>query len=162
MNIAFFDLGTTCGYAVGKPRNITSGDWDLKPTRFESWGMRLIKFRRRLESLHDIYQLKAIGYEEVHRHMGTDAAHCYGAYLGVLQVFCLEKDIPFEGVPVGTIKKFWTGKGSANKSDMIAAAHTRGFEPASDNEADALAGLHWLFAQVEKPRPLSSPQEAAE
>lgn len=147
MIVAFFDLGTTCGFAVGEPGNITSGDWELKPSRFESWGMRLIKFRRRLEELHAGFDFRVVGYEEVRFHAGVDAAHCYGALMGVLQVYCLEKGVPFEGVPVGTIKKFWTGKGNARKPQMIEAARQRGFEPASDNEADALAGLHWMFAQ---------------
>ena len=46
--------------------------------------------------------------------------------------------------PVGTIKKFATGNGRAGKPLIIAAARSWGFEPADDNEADALALLHYL------------------
>ena len=53
----------------------------------------------------------------------------------------------YQGVPVGTIKKYATGKGNANKAAMIAAMQALGFQPADDNEADALALLHWAMAR---------------
>ncbi|MCX8006193.1 MAG: hypothetical protein N2688_14785, partial [Burkholderiaceae bacterium] len=49
----------------------------------------------------------------------------------------------YEGVPVGTIKRFATGRGNADKAAMIAAVRARGFAPADDNEADAIALLLW-------------------
>jgi len=55
------------------------------------------------------------------------------------------RGVPYQGVPVGTIKKFLTGKGNANKDAMIAAAQARGFSPADDNEADAIAILLWAL-----------------
>jgi len=48
-------------------------------------------------------------------------------------------------VPVGTIKKFLTGQGNANKQAMIDAARAEGFSPADDNEADAIAILLWAI-----------------
>ena len=48
-------------------------------------------------------------------------------------------------MPVGTIKRFATGKGNADKAAMIAAVRGRGFEPADDNEADAIAILLWAL-----------------
>ena len=55
------------------------------------------------------------------------------------------RGVPYSGVPVGTIKRQWTGQGNAPKQAMIAAARARGFSPADDNEADALAILHWAL-----------------
>ncbi|MEY3082847.1 MAG: hypothetical protein RJA94_2832, partial [Pseudomonadota bacterium] len=46
---------------------------------------------------------------------------------------------------VGTIKRFATGKGNADKQAMIAAVRERGFESADDNEADAIAILLWAL-----------------
>ena len=37
----------------------------------------------------------------------------------------------------------WVGDVNANKAAMIAAKRARGFAPADDNEADALALLLW-------------------
>jgi len=48
-------------------------------------------------------------------------------------------------VPVGTIKKHATGKGNAGKEDVIASVTARGHAPVDDNEADALALLHWAI-----------------
>jgi Holliday junction resolvasome RuvABC endonuclease subunit len=48
-------------------------------------------------------------------------------------------------VPVGTIKKHATGKGNAGKHDVIAAMRAMGHPVADDNEADALALLHWAI-----------------
>ena len=55
------------------------------------------------------------------------------------------RGVPYAGVPVGTIKRQWAGSGNAAKQAMIAAARARGFSPTDDNEADALAILHWAL-----------------
>ena len=49
-------------------------------------------------------------------------------------------------MPVGTIKRHITGRGNADKDAVIAAVRALGFDPADDNEADALALLHWALA----------------
>ena len=48
-------------------------------------------------------------------------------------------------MPVGTIKRHVTGKGNAGKATVIAAIRARGFDPADDNEADAIAILLWAI-----------------
>jgi Holliday junction resolvasome RuvABC endonuclease subunit len=48
-------------------------------------------------------------------------------------------------VPVGTIKRFITGKGNADKAAVMAAVCAEGFAPADDNEADAIAILLWAI-----------------
>lgn len=53
--------------------------------------------------------------------------------------------MPYQGVPVGTIKRFIAGKGNADKKTVIAAVKARGFAPADDNEADAIAILLWAI-----------------
>ncbi|GHT98694.1 hypothetical protein FACS1894126_4420 [Alphaproteobacteria bacterium] len=58
-----------------------------------------------------------------------------------LAAVCEELAVKCTGIPVGTIKKFATGKGNASKEEMIAFAKSQGFTPVDDNEADALAIL---------------------
>lgn len=84
---------------------------------------------------------------EVRRHLGTDAAHIYGGLLATLTAWCEEHQIPYSGVPVGTIKKFITsGKGNANKEAVITAVQKRGHtEVTNDNQADALALLYYVL-----------------
>jgi Holliday junction resolvasome RuvABC endonuclease subunit len=139
------DLGTTTGWALltGDGR-ITSGTISFKPTRFEGGGMRYLRFRRWLAEIADLAGgIGRIAFEEVRSHAGTDAAHVHGAFLGMLTAWCEERAVPYEGVPVATIKRFATGKGNAGKEAVIAAMQARGFAPADDNEADALALLLW-------------------
>ena len=64
----------------------------------------------------------------------------YGGFLSHLQEYCdnLSVNIPYAGIPVGTLKKYATGKGNAGKPAMIAAACAKGWEPVDHNEADAL------------------------
>lgn len=69
--------------------------------------------------------------------------------LGHLTAWCEHHNIPYQGVPVGTIKKHATGKGNAGKDEMITSVRERGHTPVDDNEADALALLHWAIETQE-------------
>jgi Holliday junction resolvasome RuvABC endonuclease subunit len=141
------DLGTSTGWALQAGDDfITSGTVSLKHTRFDGGGMRFLRFRRWLEQLDsDAGPIEAIHFEEVRRHVGTDAAHVYGGLLAVLTAWCEEHLVAYQGVPVGTIKQFITGKGNADKAAVIDAVRVRGFAPADDNEADAIAILLWAI-----------------
>ena len=147
--ILALDLGTTTGWAMLCDGTITSGSQSFKPQRFEGGGMRFLKFKRWLADMKycGTYGIEAVYFEEVRRHAGVDAAHAYGGFLAHLTAWCEHHQIPYQGVPVGTIKKHATGKGNAGKGDMIAAAILRGHDPEDDNEADALALLDWAIQQ---------------
>jgi len=141
------DLGTTTGWAMrGHDGLITSGTVSFRPRRFDGGGMRYLRFVNWLTELdHLSGPIATIWFEEVRRHAGTDAAHVYGGLLATLTAWAEMRGVPYQGVPVGTIKKHATGKGNANKAAMIAAAQARGYSPADDNEADAIAILHWAL-----------------
>jgi Holliday junction resolvasome RuvABC endonuclease subunit len=139
------DLGTTTGWALrSRDGGITSGTITFKPSRFEGGGMRFLRFRTWLAEVMALSGgVSRVVFEEVRAHAGTDAAHIYGGFLAHLSAWSEERGIPYQGVPVGTIKAFATGKGNANKATMTAAIRARGFRPADDNEADAIALLLW-------------------
>ena len=141
------DLGTTTGWALrGYDGLITSGTVSFKPSRFDGGGMRYLRFQTWLSEMDRLAgPIEAIHYEEVRRHIGTDAAHVFGGLMAVLTAWAEMRGVPYQGVPVGTIKKHATGKGNASKSMMIEAARTKGFSPADDNEADAIAILLWAI-----------------
>lgn len=144
MAVLALDLGTTTGWCLGEFGGATaSGVWGLKPNRFEGGGMRFVKFRAELAKVHAALVVDQVFFEEVRRHAGTDAAHIYGGLMAHLTEWCEANRIPYEGVPVGTIKKFATGKGNADKAAMMAAVQSWGHNPVDDNEADAIA-LWWL------------------
>ena len=73
------------------------------------------------------------------------AAHAYGGFLAHLTAWAEMFKIPYRGVPVGTIKRHVTGRDNADKEAVIAAVREVGFDPADDNEADALALLDWAL-----------------
>lgn len=145
--ILALDLGTTTGWAIRLGEDdITSGTLTLRPSRFEGGGMRFLRFRGWLDEIQRASGgVGRVAFEEVRRHAGTDAAHIYGGFLAHLTAWCEERRVPYEGVPVGTIKRFATGRGNADKAAMMAAVTARGFAPADDNEADAIALLLWAI-----------------
>ncbi|WP_034989189.1 crossover junction endodeoxyribonuclease RuvC [Bartonella senegalensis] len=142
--ILCLDLGTKMGWAMcGGDGSIFSGTVDFKSRRFEGGGMRYLRFKRWLTDIKQTADgIDAVYFEEVRRHNGTDAAHIYGDLLSILTAWCEHHQIPYEGIPVGTIKKETTGKGNASKEEMIKAVCAKGHAPKDDNEADALAILY--------------------
>jgi Holliday junction resolvasome RuvABC endonuclease subunit len=145
--ILALDLGTHTGWALTtRDGSITSGTEHFKPQRFEGGGMRYLRFKRWLAEIKQCSDgIDTVFMEEVRRHAGVDAAHAYGGFLATLTSWCEHHQIPYQGVPVGTIKKFATGRGNAGKDEMIVAMRERGHAVTDDNEADALAILHWAI-----------------
>lgn len=101
--------------------------------------MRFLRFRKYLREALSATEADVVAYEEVRRHMGTHAAHVYGALWGALVAELDQEGKPYRGIPVATVKRCATGKGNANKQAMVAAFERRvGELPEDDNEADAL------------------------
>ena len=100
--------------------------------------MRFLRMRQHIAELLDTVKPGMLAFEEVRRHQGVDAAHIYGGIIAVITEECERRSIPYEGIPVGTIKKRATGKGNAGKPDMMDAARREwpGWT-GDDNEADA-------------------------
>jgi len=108
--------------------------------------MAFLRFNHWLSELAESSgPIGAVFFEEVRAHAGTLAAHVYGGFLAHLEAWAEFRDIPYQGVPVGTIKRFIAGKGNADKRAVVAAVKARGFAPADDNEADAISILLWAI-----------------
>jgi hypothetical protein len=139
------DLATRTGWALRSANGqVISGTVSFRPSRYDGGGMRYLRFGTWLGSMAaDAAGIGVIHYEEIRRHLSTDSAHVYGGLLATLTAWCEQHSIAYQGVPVGTIKRFITGKGNADKQAVINAVRARGFRPADDNEADAIAILLW-------------------
>ena len=150
--IMALDLGTTTGWATYEPLgNITSGTASFKTGRFEGGGMPFLRFKRWLTDFKaTLGVIDAIYFEEVRAHKGVDAAHKYGGFVAHLTAWCEHHQIPYSGIPVGTIKKHITGKGNAPKASVITAVKNKGFFPIDDNEADSLALLDFVLTNHNK------------
>ena|SRR5579885_2366949 len=138
MNIAGLDIGTHAGWATAHD----AGTWNLTPRSHESSGIRLLKFRASLTELIRLAHLDLIGYEDAGflAKAGASAAVVYGELLGVLKTVCEDMHVQYVGFKPAAIKKLATGKGNANKEQMLTAARRQwpGLTIPDDNTADAL------------------------
>lgn len=141
------DLGTQLGWSTRNVNgSIRHGSISFHAKKTDGPGQRWLRFAAHLSALkRELGEIHVAYYEDVKRHAGTQAAHAYGAFESHLQVFCDVNRIRLESVGVGQIKKHWTGRGNADKDAMVAEARRRGFKPADDNAADALAIMHYAI-----------------
>jgi crossover junction endodeoxyribonuclease RuvC len=151
-SILTLDLGTKTGWAraIDDPwwkktwGEYTYGTVDFSTKRLDGGGMRYLNFNRWLEYMNLSNKINEIYFEEVLGHKGTVAAHVYGGFLGGLMSWCEKYKIPYQGVPVSTIKKHITGKGNASKQMVIDAVKAKGYDVQDDNQADAMALLLYV------------------
>jgi hypothetical protein len=169
------DLGTNCGYAwtdftPGQPLEkavMWAGQWDLSLNTYDSGPLRFL----RLKHFLTVLQPDAIGFEDVKWTPPAEmrgqpvmqiaaristAAELLGAFKVMLVTWAEEEGIPAEGFGISAIKKFATGKGNANKKDMIKAANKRHrlkFDPETyeqtgvDNIVDAMYACELMMNQ---------------
>jgi Holliday junction resolvasome RuvABC endonuclease subunit len=133
--ILALDVATHCGFAID---NSIYGVWNLSPRRDESAGMRLIRFRAKLNEVIASEHINLVVFERPGgRHVG--AVIVQSELQGQVKVVCEDLKIEYRGYSSQEIKKFGTGKGNSGKPAMIAAAQKKyGYIGNNDNEADAL------------------------
>lgn len=148
MNILALDTGTVTGWALkSEELGYFTGAQDFAhDAKRESPGMRFLRFVKWLSMMVEEYQIKLVVYEMAHHRGGAPTVVGVGFMTHVLST-CANLGVEHQSVHSGTLKKFATGKGNANKDEMRAALPTRwpGRNPADDNECDAL----WLLAYAE-------------
>lgn len=141
MKILGLDPGTHCGWAARyDDHRMDAGTWDLSNGRHEGGGMRFMRLRRHLVEVIESFTPHLIAFEDVQRHLGTQAAHVYGGITAIIMEEAECRKIPYRSIPVAQIKKLATGKGNAKKAAMIAAANRYWLMALTDkeeNEADA-------------------------
>ena len=134
MKILSLDVATHCGFCT----ETASGCWDLTPKRDESKGMKLIRFKSKLREVCELENINIIVFERAagfHKNALIVEAELHG----VLKLFCEENKIEYRAYSPSEIKKFATGKGNANKQQMIEFAKSKyNYDGNDDNEADAI------------------------
>lgn len=138
------DLGSKCGISVLSGDRMITHEISFGSTKKEP--MKYVNFKNHVYHLLQEILLKfepdevIVFYEYVARHLGTKAAHAYGAYRMILLMCCYELQIKSDHLSVQAIKKAATSKGAAKKDKMIESAKNR-FNPQweiTDNEADSM------------------------
>lgn len=149
-NILALDLGTKTGWAIQtRDGRRMCGTESFTPRASWSPGQRGLRFRAWLSEMITKHDVHGIWYEIVYRHVGTQAAHLYGAFEMLLHMAADSHRLTVGSVGVATIKKHAAGSGRAKKGDMITAMKAKGWMVDSDNAADAAAILEYA---VEKER----------
>lgn len=144
MNILALDIATHCGWAT----KTASGVWDLSLKRGDSYGLRIVRFKAKVREMLDIEEIEIVSYERV-AGLHKAAIIVASEMVGVLHDLCIEKSVEITAYSAGEIKKFATGKGNANKAQMVQAAREKyGYTGDSDDQADALHLYHLTDADL--------------
>lgn len=145
------DLATTTGHALMAGGVLTSGSACFKKKPKEPTGVQFIWFEAWLKERFRLDKPENVAFEEVYRWMSSGAAHMFCGFRAILLKECVRAGVPVFGYSPAHIKKFWTGKGTANKDTMIATTLMRfpDLDLADDNEADAIAILHLHLNQTQ-------------
>jgi hypothetical protein len=159
-NIVALDLGTKTGFASGDPGfalPLRVGTWVLgkaKQLREQSkrgddrnCDLRLAALMECLDVFVEPGSL--VVFEDVQFASTTMQAHLWASLRAVVWMQC-RKQVIIRAVPVGTLKKFATGKGNATKEMMAASLYSAhsGFllDNLDDNAVDA---IHlWFYAKA--------------
>lgn len=169
------DLGTNCGYTychvnegdliVPEKLNMCIGQWDLSAGPYDSGALRFVRLRQFLSVLKpDFLAFEDVRYTpsekltkfNMHSIIARAATSCefFGALKATVCTWAEENGVPCGSFPIGTIKRRATGKGNANKSDMIRSCNelfrtefdpenyeTAGFDNAADSAFVCLLAL---------------------
>lgn len=137
MNVLAFDLSLT---ATGVAYPDGSVDlWHIKATGTQ----RLAWFRDSVSSVLtsslDLIVLEGYAYGRPQQATGI------GELGGVVRLCLHDRELPWVAIPPANLKQYATGRGNANKAEVLLAAVRRlGYEGHDDNEADAM----WLRAMA--------------
>lgn len=136
------DIASVTGWAISKTEY---GTWDFKTRKDESMGMKLIRFRNKLNEVKDLTKFNLIVYERAAGRFKNSIIH-EAKLIGLVEEWCETNHIEYRSYSAKEIKKFATDKGNAGKPAMIKAAKDKlGYTGNNDNEADAL----WLLMLTE-------------
>lgn len=137
------DPASKCGWAVsGEVEKVGAyGLWLLTNSRDTHPGRRLERFRRHLYNAKREFQFQAIGIEDASfgsHNPSTQALH--NELAGIAKLCAAEWDIPFQAFKPKHIKKWFTGNGRAEKSQMVDEVNSQfKLDIVDDNVADAIA-----------------------
>ena len=152
MVVLALDLGTKAGWALYNGDKILSGveDFSLKLSEKNRQGKRFEKLETFVNLMHQKHNINYVFFEKImQHHKSRAAAAIYSGFWAILINSCEKNNIAYEGVPVGTIKRFIAGRGNASKEEVIESVKNKGFTNIKDdNEADALALLLYAIGSV--------------
>lgn len=132
--ILTLDIGTKLGVYLEEGKHSFTFDLGKGDERF-------INFYKHLTFQVVNNEVNYVIYEEAAFQRGN-AIPIYHGLIGILKSVCMFSNVPFKGIPVGTIKKSFTGKGNCGKQEIMDKCDELGITYDDDNSADAYAVYH--------------------
>ena len=140
MNILSLDPANKFGYALSLENDIEYGTWDFTPRGKQTKGIKLNQFNDKLNSFMKNYGIDLVVYEKPGgRFFGAIRSHSH--FEAIILLWCEKNNIKYKDYSATAIKKFITGKGNANKQQVIQSVENLSYNPDDDNQADAIALL---------------------
>lgn len=148
MKVLALDLATRTGWALGDGRTFESGHETFELRRGDSAGWRYLAFTRWLEVLIRPHEFGLVVYEQPFAMRSGQATEITMGFATRVQERCAQVTLDHTAVVGSLLKKWTTGKGTAKKADMVEAVTRRWRRVEDHNEADAVALLHYAFAEL--------------
>lgn len=150
MKVLSLDPATKTGWAMWENKKLISSGIINFPNSKIHPGQRFVTANQEIKRLicnnHKPYDV--IVYEAIKRWSSSQAALVYGGIVSVILYYAALEGIPVVGIAPTEAKKFCTGKGRADKEEMIKWATDNFKKPQDDNEADAIAiGYTYIYGQ---------------
>lgn len=143
--ILALDIGTATGWAYSGSGRIQHGT--IKLSGGEHPGARMAALHSWLtEASATFGGLDFLVWEDAFRQPGRANA-IHHRLVGAMLRWAHHHRVGVMPVGVSAIKKWATGSGAADKTAMIAAARSAGFDPEDDNAADAINLLRYVLAE---------------
>lgn len=153
------DIGTSCGFAMlGDDDRVKSGTWDISVGRGQADGWRYAHLFTHLRKLEGV---EAVAIEKTQWMQGS-AIDVHAGISAIIKCWAAERGVKFFEVHNGTLKKFITGNGHAEK-ELVAEYVAKRFPGQiikTTDQSDALGVLLWLVHQFHQGAPDADPQSS--
>jgi hypothetical protein len=158
MNVLALDLGAKTGWCYGsRPDRLTVKTLQLeRPSVLKNLGKKLRCFDPRVWALYEAIaqhpgKIDMTCFEDVQFATTTYQVQLWASLRGAVWIAARERnEFPvIQGVSVGTLKKFATGSGAADKQAMRRSAEKKGLD-CSRLDDNAIDAWHlWCYANSE-------------
>lgn len=138
-----FDLGLTFGWFDGKVGGSVFIGKEKRMFNFYKTVLDMI-----LKINKEGQRIDVIAFEDAKFQQGN-AIYNFNGQKAILELISDSLNIKLVPVPVGTVKKYITGSGKAEKEQMISSVEAMGYEVKDSNHADAI-GVYFTYKNLIK------------
>jgi Holliday junction resolvasome RuvABC endonuclease subunit len=152
LNVLALDMASATGFAALKGGNLFSGTWRNPASHAREPGRFFREFHDWLIEAQRWYAPEIVAWEFTPPARGIAATMIHVGMVTRVQEWAWRNDLRTMDIYPGTLKKFITGRGNAEKEDVREFMRERWNKPCLEDldESDALAVLAWAVSQKGK------------